>query len=86
MLAMPETSDRSTAGEIFPHSVRLDLSEIQISHGSTECLQDSGFGAETRTHRLLEKDILVGEFSQLHIKPPRSKRATSRRPVKSTLA
>jgi hypothetical protein len=83
---VPVPRQGSGTGEVAFGLLRLDIGDGNITHRLAEGLQDGSFGAETRPHRLLECDIILNELGQIHSSPPKSNRATSRSPGRSTLA
>ena len=63
-----------------------DLAHRDIAHRSAKGLERARFRMKAHAHRLLVSNIVGGQLGELHNSPLRSTSATSRSPVKSTLA
>jgi hypothetical protein len=86
MFLEPRRRDGATAGQKRGDGLGRDVGHVQVADLTMQCLQDLAFVPKPHAHGLLQIDVLRDRVGQSHRSPPRSKRATSRRPRKSTLA
>ena len=86
MLVEPRGGDWPAPRKKRGNSLGRHLGQIDITDVTVQGVQDAPFTAKTHAHRLLEIDVVRNRVGERHRSPPTSKRATSRRPGRSTLA